>query len=419
MMRIALLVLVCAIGTMSWLADLVQPGYPRAFVLAGVVAGVGYFVALRRSWSAGGVLGVSLGLRLLMLPAEPGDDYWRYRWEGRVQAAGFNPYVSGPHAPELESLQDAAWAKVNHTEFAAAYPPGAELLFRSFARHGTWIWKSMLLAADLAIVALLLRLGGTAAAAAFGWNPLVVFSSAGAGHFDVWMVLPLVGAVFVLERALRTHRLIEFALSVVLLGIAIAIKFAPLVLLPVWCFAMGWRRAWLLPLAFLPLGAAAWLFGWPQVDIFESFREFARVARTNDCIWWLSERFFWPNAGQKNEVYQLITALGCGISALACGRDWQRGLRWVLGALLILNPALHPWYLVWIIPFAALAGRAGRAWLVFSSSIFGYFLLWEQPVPWEQPAWQRLLILLPPLIAVAWVTLHRQDGAGPVAPLPA
>ncbi len=34
-------------------------------------------------------------LRLVALPLEPGDDFWRYQWEGKIQQAGFNPYVAG------------------------------------------------------------------------------------------------------------------------------------------------------------------------------------------------------------------------------------------------------------------------------------------------------------------------------------
>ena len=91
-----------------------------------------------------------------------------------------------------------------------------------------------------------------------------------------------------------------------------------------------------------------------------------------------------------------------------------RALLWVLGAALVLSPVLHPWYLCWVLPFAAL--RSARPWWVFSASIFGYYLLWESGfgwTPWEQPVWQRLLIALPPVIALAMV--RRPGAAGPGA----
>src|SRR3954471_4192335 len=57
---------------------------------------------------------VAVLLRLLALPLTPGDELWRYQWEGKVQQAGFNPYVHGPDDSQLEQLRDdfPAWYKI-------------------------------------------------------------------------------------------------------------------------------------------------------------------------------------------------------------------------------------------------------------------------------------------------------------------
>ena len=62
---------------------------------------------------------------------EPGDDFWRYQWEGKIQQAGFNPYTHAPDAPALEALREEfpAWHRINHRHFRTIYPPGAELVF--------------------------------------------------------------------------------------------------------------------------------------------------------------------------------------------------------------------------------------------------------------------------------------------------
>ena len=82
----------------------------RVTILLGllVLAAAVYFATvrliLRYAWPRGTVwivVGVAIALRLLLLTAPPilSSDIYRYVWDGRVQAAGINPYryVRTPH----------------------------------------------------------------------------------------------------------------------------------------------------------------------------------------------------------------------------------------------------------------------------------------------------------------------------------
>ncbi len=162
-------------------------------------------------WSA------AIGLRLLLLPAEPGDDFWRYRWEGMVQLHGVNPYVRAPASPVLIPLRDADWARVNHRDYPAIYPPAAELVFvlLAAARVPPLGMKLLFTLADLGVIVMLRRLllnqkksPSSArldrAAAWYAWNPLVAYSFAGGGHYDSLMLVTLVAAVWTLDRAAAT-----------------------------------------------------------------------------------------------------------------------------------------------------------------------------------------------------------------------
>lgn len=193
------------------------------------------------------------------------------------------------------------------------------------------------------------------------------------------------------------------------LGLAIALKLVPAVLLPTWLFALGWRRALLvLPFAVACLPVAACIYGFPHAPIFKTLKDFAYVTRLNDAFWWLVELTLRPNPEQKNGFYQQATFVACGALAVYFRDDWRRGLLWVLGAMLLLSPVLHPWYLTWILPFAVWRAQSepegnhpAQAWLVLSVSMFGYFLLWDlnrTSAPWQEPIWLRLLIYLPPCI---------------------
>ena len=401
-----------ACGESTGFAAAAAPARAWVFVAAGLGAGLTYAVAARwfvgeRAW----FWTAAVGLRLIALAAPPGDDLWRYLWEGQIQLHGFNPYVLSPDAPALAHLRDAVvWPQINQREWAAVYPPLAQALFRGLAALGAGplAHKALYAAADLGTCAGVVALAGgdRQRAAWYAWHPLAIYEFAGAGHFDSLMVLALVAGTWALARGARAR-------AGVLLGLGIALKLVPAVLLPTWAWTLarrggGWSRTalWLVPaIALLP--ATALLYGWPAVPVFRALGGFADVTRLNDAVWWLSEAVFWANPEQKNGVYQRVLAVVCLALAFRC-RDAPpaRAALAVLGASVLLSPALHPWYALWVLPFAVAAGgdRARRGWIVLGVSLFGYYLLpaLNPTLPWREPAWLRLAIFGPPLLVAAF-----------------
>jgi hypothetical protein len=355
--------------------------------------------------------GVAIVLRLVALPIEPGDDFWRYQWEGKIQHAGFNPYVTAPNDPSLTELRDRFphFYKINHRDFRAIYPPGAELLFSALSRlsAGPLLYKLLFTAADLGTAALLLLLVRREAryedAAWYAWNPLVVYSFAGSAHFDSLMVLPMVAGILFLvrhERALDARaRWMTAGAAAALFGIAISIKLIPLLLLPLCVFALGLRAVALVLSVGIP-GVLSLIYGYPQIDIWDSLGSFAYITRLNDLFWWIIEETVWPNYRQKNYQYNVIIMIVVLLVSLAFWRNWRRGMLWVLGAALILTPVLHPWYLTWILPLAA--WRRAQPWQMLSVTLFAYFLFWNERLfmlPWRAELWMRGIIILPPVVA--------------------
>ena len=418
-LALALLALAACLAGLNQVSDLAQPGAGWRFSLLGGVSGL-------IAWAAIRALGrmaepqravvfwiVAIGLRVLVLPMHPGDDLWRYLWEGRIQTLEppFNPYLVAPDAAALEPFRTPWWRWINHPEWASIYPPGAQVLFAGLARVGDdpWLWKVVFGACDLAIVALLLGWirGGDRyrTAAWYAWNPLAIVSFAGAGHYDSTMVLALLGAAACVRsefdgpgsgEKLPARRWVAAGL---LLGIALSLKAVPVLLLPLWALVARRRFVWMLPGLAIP-ALLALAYGFPSEDILGPLREFTARARTNDMVWWIWEAAAGPRP--RNGAYSAVLVLVVLAIAWRMRAEPGRGILWVLGAAVVLSPVLHPWYLCWVLPFAAL--RSAWPWSVFSVSIFGYYLLWESGlwwVPWEQPVWQRLLIALPPVIALA------------------
>src|SRR5687767_1762069 len=64
-------------------------------------------------------------LSLLFAPPFLSDDIYRYVWDGRVQAAGINPYRHIPADPVLADLRDdKIYPKINRRDYAPTmYPP--------------------------------------------------------------------------------------------------------------------------------------------------------------------------------------------------------------------------------------------------------------------------------------------------------
>ncbi len=416
-------------ATLNLFADWTLEAMPVRFVAAAVAAGIVYFFAVSHfpalSASKQALLfwTVAVVLRVIVLPLPPGDDLWRYLWEGKIQHAGFNPYMQPPDDPQLERVRDEfpAWSKINHREFSAIYPPGAELLFCALSRisDNPLLYKLLFAAADLGTIALLLRLiGGAeryARTAWYAWNPLVIYSFAGAAHFDSVMILPTIAGVLCLTRFEpasegRGKWLLATA-AAALFGVAISIKLIPLLLLPLCAIAMRSRAPALALSVGLPVLLSAH-YGWPEIPIWNSLRSFAYVTRLNDLFWWIIEETVWPNPRQKNYHYNVVIVATVVLLSVLFWRNWRRGMLWVLGAALILTPVLHPWYCTWILPFAV--WRRVPPWLVLSVSLFAYYLFWNERLfllPWHSELWMRAIIILPPTVALLLLARQRARPA--------
>jgi hypothetical protein len=149
---------------------------------------------LRRGPVSLGLVLVAAGifrLTVFFSPPSLSDDLFRYLWDGRVQAAGINPYRYAPDHPALAFLRDAHHAAINHKSIPTLYPPLAQKVFRAAvavsptptAQRATFLFF------DLALMGLLpfyLRRRGLPPERAmiYAWNPLVIVEFASSGHLD-------------------------------------------------------------------------------------------------------------------------------------------------------------------------------------------------------------------------------------------
>ncbi|PYL09168.1 MAG: hypothetical protein DME34_03155, partial [Verrucomicrobia bacterium] len=121
------------------------------FVVAAFLSGIAYWIAasnfpledgfatankidMGKRQQAVFFFAVAIALRVIALPLAPSDDLWRYEWEGKIERAGFNPYLIAPDDPNLDALRRSfpESSKINHPTVRTSYAPGAEILFRFF-----------------------------------------------------------------------------------------------------------------------------------------------------------------------------------------------------------------------------------------------------------------------------------------------
>lgn len=344
------------------------------------------------------VWGGAIATRLALLGAAPvlSEDIYRYMWDGWVARNGINPFAYPPSATELTAIRTDWWEIINHPTVSTIYPPGAQLVFLGLAAivPGWLLFKFAWVVADLVAAWILSRLVSDDAKRQrtlllYLWSPLLLAEVAWNGHFETVGIAAMLGAVLLVRRTAWAGG--------VLLGLGAAIKFAPLAAVP----ALARRRgavAALLALAvpvvlYLPyLGAGSGLFS--------GLRTYADIWEFNAGVFALLSNL--PGPGDLGRW--IGAAVVVAVALLAALRRWGLGrtLYWTIGAGLLVSPTLHPWYVLWVLPFACL--YRGTGWIVFSATVFlayagrGTYLATGS---WPEPLWLRVLIHAPLLVLLA------------------
>jgi len=367
------------------------------FIIWLSVAGIAYLFAVRELFSNarfskraivfGLVLAGAWHFLFLLKSPGPDDDIHRYLWDGRVQRLGYNPYVVVPANPALDGLHTPETRLLNHPDLPSPYPPGAQLFFRGVTaiHESVLALKIAFVLCDLAIVLVLFDLLHRAGQAehwilAYAWNPLLATEVAGSGHVDILGALLLLISLAALWRKWRALAAVAFAL-------AVAVKFLPIVLVPLY-----WRR--LRPrdalLAVLVFGA-----------LYLPFLERGRIPTGSLGAYVQSFRFNGPVFAMLEQVASPQAVAGLAVLVGFLAAVWMRrrsndlssgAFAWPIAASLFFAPVVYPWYLLWLLPFVrSVSALPIMVWMV---SIIPTYYVWHLRAlgrPWLVPGWIMLL----------------------------
>ncbi|MDQ5872848.1 MAG: glycosyltransferase 87 family protein [Acidobacteriota bacterium] len=385
-------------------------------------------------------------LTLLFRQPDLSDDVNRYLWDGRVAASGRSPYAFAPNDPRAAGFFPDLAPRVAHRDFRTVYPPVAQAAFRAGAtlsETSVLPIKAIFAAADLAVVALLLASGGAGtgfAAALYAFHPLPVTETAGEGHLDSLGVALLLASIVYLGRRRQVSAGFAFAAAVLTKFVPIVaalplvrrgkLRFAVVALAAgatLWGLA---SRDGVSPAAGLGPYATRWEFNsvlYPAVagavdavDLPERAKAaYIRLKESFDHPPWTQELFpYFYTAFFARFLLALALALALVVIA-ARGRDLEGAVFASLAALLLASPTLHPWYLLWVLPFAAKRREPAFLYLSFAAPL-SYALL--HPLPgWS--AQTVLLVEYVPFAALlgwtAWKGRRAAGGPPHPGPLPA
>ena len=326
-------------------------------------------------------------LSIIFSPPYLSDDIYRYVWDGRVQAAGINPYRYVPADPALAQLRDEnIYPKINRREYARTiYPPVAEAVYFLTTRVSesvTWMKATMVGFEAVTIWAILQLL------ASFGlprqriliyaWHPLAVWEFAGSGHLDAIAIAFI--ALALLARRKNAEVATGFALACAML-----VKFFPLALFP----ALYKRWDWKMPVAFAftilvayvpylsvgPRAAIGFLPGYAKEQGLVSGEQFYLLS--------LTRKLFGANVPTAAIlIFALVFMSAIAVWVLLRGKSrdsYVKRAALLATATAVLFAPHFSWYFAWLVPFLCFAPLASLFYLTAASFILYLSWLGDKP----------------------------------------
>jgi hypothetical protein len=344
-----------------------------------------------------------VGLALSFFSVQLSIDPYYYVAYGRLYGVlGINPYDLVAPVAVADGTMARLYVLLHNPPFGDPYGPGFTLFAGAVAkleagfdvRSQLWTWRLIgLTAAIVTAFGLARMLRGVGAPerarrlAAYAFNPVVLFESGVGGHNDLLMVAPAVWAFALVD---------DYPLVAgLLIGGSIAVKYVAIVALPYLVIraAKSNRFAGLLltvlavavpwlcsrPFSFGPAAAHSaaaigsslmmslnWLAALPVI---RGGGAVAPVAPWLPVLPYLG-LITWPRAVQFALFVAFVIVFVISVVRYA-RRQSTADLARPVAALIWAMPALHPWYLTWLAPFAAGSG----AWGVYAAWFAGLGLL--------------------------------------------
>ncbi len=295
------------------------------------------------------------------------DDFFRYLWDGYTFFEQGNPYLHEPSYyftdTSIPDVYQNLLNQINHPDIKTIYSPLLQYSF--WLSH--WLFPADILglkliysACNMAIIFILVKIINPRMLLLYAWNPLIIKEVAFTAHPDILGVMFIIAALYFFTKHPKT--------SALCLGLSVCSKpFAWLI--AVYVLLRFKRLQFVVFFLTIAVVYAPFIFQGSELTgllAFGSHWEF------NAAIYSL---LTYVMSGVEAKILCAILLFGIMLYCLRCFRQSSvlniRG-DLLIGGLLMLSPVINPWYLLWLLPFAAIQNYTWP-WVLSFTVLFSYF----------------------------------------------
>lgn len=322
---------------------------------------------------------ITTGLLHLMLflgpPMLSADAFGYLDWARMGVLHDLNPYATDSG----EVVSDPINGFVRWGTLTSPYGPfftlGSYTLVPLGLPGSLWALKAAVVLASLGCVVLLWRcaraLGRSpvTAVALYGLNPAVLVYTVGGFHNDTIMMVALMGAVYLAITGRETA-------GAAMGAVAVAVKSSAGLVMPFLILGARDRvrtlRAGVIAgVGVLVIGLAA--FGGEAFDFIRVLGAQQRIDSPTSVPAQLGAVFGWVYSPPPVRIVASVLGIAALIFCLvrtARGGDWIEWAGWATVALMVTTSWLLAWYIVWLVPLAALARRGALHVAAVGATLF-------------------------------------------------
>jgi len=349
------------------------------------------------------LLGLGVVCRVLLIFSFPNlsDDIYRFLWDAQLILDGQNPYLLLPENIVNVANQEL-YDNLNSQSYYSPYPPVAQLIYTVAAYLGSsdlqifsLVIKLFTFLAEIATLYLiintlkLLKLNRSRVLI-YALNPLIIIELVGNLHFESFMVLFMIAAIYYLIRSDLNRSALSFTL-------AIASKLLPLMFTPALLAYLGIKKSikylslvgFCLAICFVPI-----IIGILNGAFLSSVGLYFQKFEFNASIYYLLREigfliYGWNIINTLGPALAMVTLLSiCGI--------WYR-FRYVIdrdhiflfllfsiSIYLFFGTTIHPWYVA--LPLAFCLFTEFRFPVIWSGLIFFTYYNYST-TPYQENLW--------------------------------
>ena len=281
------------------------------------------------------------------------DDFYRYLLDGCLFVSTGSPYGIAPSSLFIDNTLspacEATLSGVNNPDLATIYAPLLQYVFglsHLLSPSNINILQLIMVIFDLTVIWLLGRCAPASHVLLYAWCPLALKEFAFTAHPDVIGACLLLAA-FIARKNSRT------AVACMLVGLAICAKIFALLALPFFLYRQP-LRYWGITFGTIALLYSPFLLqgqtDMPVLGIFVEHWNF------NPFLFDLVRVFLSDLPARVLCAVLFLTWLGFYFIKYnrQCSSTEIPRMDWVFGMFLLFSPVVNPWYLVWLLPYAAL-----------------------------------------------------------------